>query len=127
MLYRPSSRRSTCVITPLHPMGYTAGRPSYSCSHPGFRRAMPIIRSLDRASATISRYLGSKMCSGRKTFGNRTTLGSGKIGKRSDMLQVPGARWQVHPAPFVSVNCLRLLIHVVHEDVLTERVRRGEV
>jgi len=43
------------------------------------------MRSLSTASATISRYRGSKMCSGRKTLGKRTTFGSGKIGSRSDM------------------------------------------
>src|SRR5712671_1534298 len=72
---------------------------------------MPIIRSLAAASATISRYRGSKMCSGRKTFGKRTTFGSGKSAKSSAM----------------SVNSLGLLVHVVHEDVLAERVRRREV
>ena len=47
---------------------------------------MPISRSLASASATISRYRASKMCSGRNTFGKRTTFGSGKIGGgRSNM------------------------------------------
>src|SRR5688572_2273432 len=38
------------------------------------------MRSLASASLTIARYLGSKMCSGRNTFGKSTTFGSGKIG-----------------------------------------------
>src|SRR5262245_50293703 len=69
-------------------------------------------RSLASASAVIARYRGSKMCSGRNTFGKRTTLGSGNRGTRSDT---------------ASVNRLRLLVHVVHQDVLAEGVRRGEV
>jgi hypothetical protein len=34
-------------------------------------------------------YRGSKMCSGRKTFGKRTTLGSGKRGRRSKVSNRP--------------------------------------
>src|SRR5882672_12291261 len=74
---------------------------------------MPIIRSLATASAIISRYRGSKMCKGRKTLGKRTTFGSGNSGKRSDTAHL--------------MNRLRLLVHVVHQDVLPERVRRREV
>jgi hypothetical protein len=39
-----------------------------------------MMRSPASASPTIVRYRGSKMCSGRKTLGNRTTFGSGKRG-----------------------------------------------
>src|SRR6266487_3107203 len=46
---------------------------------------MPIIRSLAMASATISRYRGSKMWSGRNTFGKSTTFGSGNNGSKSDI------------------------------------------
>src|SRR5687767_4728630 len=41
---------------------------------------MPMMRSPASASATIARYRRSKMCSGMKTFGKRTALGSGKMG-----------------------------------------------
>src|SRR5437868_3634503 len=68
-------------------------------------------RSVESASATISRYRGSKMCSGRNTFGKRTTFGSGKRGSRSIRL----------------VDRLGLLVHVIHQHVLAERVGRGEV
>ena len=53
--FYPSASRSKCVMTPLQPIGYTAGRPSYSGSHPGRSSAMPMSRSLSSASATISR------------------------------------------------------------------------
>src|SRR5262245_44150173 len=72
---------------------------------------MPISRSSASASATISRYRGSKMCRGRKTFGKSTIFGSGKSGRRSD----------------TSVNRFGLLVQVVHQHVLPERVRRREV
>ena len=39
-----------------------------------------MIRSPASASASMARYRGSKMCSGRNTFGKSTTFGSGKIG-----------------------------------------------
>src|SRR6478752_6875575 len=77
---------------------------------------MPMMRSPASASATISRYRGSKMWSGRKTFGNRTTFGSGKIGIASGSML--GAR---------SVNGPRLLVHVVHQHILPERVRGREI
>src|ERR1700704_5050779 len=73
---------------------------------------MPIMRSPVMASATISRYRGSKMWSGRNTLGKRTTFGNGNNGRRSDM---------------VLVDRFRFLIHVIHEHVLAERVGRGEV
>src|SRR5690349_18925518 len=41
---------------------------------------MPTSCAPSRASATIFRYRGSKMCSGIGICGNRTTLGSGKRG-----------------------------------------------
>src|SRR5882724_7346965 len=57
---------------------------------------MPSIRSAASASVIISRYRGSKMCRARKTLGKRTTLGSGKSGRKSDMVlgagcEEPGA------------------------------------
>src|SRR5882724_8366048 len=73
---------------------------------------MPIMRSPVMASATIARYRGSKMCSGRNTLGKRTTFGSGNSGRRSDM---------------VLVDRFRFLIHVIHEHVLTEGVGCGEL
>src|SRR6266545_5808731 len=97
---------------------------------------MPIMRSLPTASATISRYRGSKMCSGKNTFGNRTTFGSGKIDSRSDITELPIADCRlliyfqsaiINLQSAVSVNRLRLLVHVVHQDVLAERIRRREV
>src|SRR5262245_46326055 len=98
---------------------------------------MPTRRSPASTSLTIWRYRGSKMCSGRKTFGKRTTLGSGKSGRSSDIadcrlqidwrLQIQSALCNLKSAISASVNCLRLLVHVVHEHVLSERVRRREV
>src|ERR1700674_5051204 len=67
------------------------------------------------ASATISRYRGSNTWSGRKTFGKSTTLGSGNRGSRSDMCTT------------ALVNGLGLLVHVVHQDVLAQGIRRREV
>src|SRR4051812_19236277 len=75
---------------------------------------MPIIRSAAIASATMARYLGSKMCSGRHTFGKRTTLCSGKSGRRSDI-----SRSLMYGFCF--------LVHVVHQHVLTKGVGRREV
>src|SRR5882672_6495077 len=100
---------------------------------------MPIMRSPLIASAIICRYRGSKMCSGRKTLGKRTTFGSGNSGNRSDMGsgQVRSTKSEVRAryrhAPYFElctsylVNGLRLLVHVVHQDVLPERVRCREV
>src|SRR5690349_6081069 len=73
---------------------------------------MPMMRSSWSAWATMARYRGSKMCSGRKTLGNRTTFGSGKRGMEG------GSKL---------MNRLGLAIHVIHQDVLAERVRRREV
>src|SRR3954452_8290438 len=57
------------------------------------------------------------MWSGRNTFGNSTTLGSGKMGiAAGSMAGVPR-----------SMDGARLLVHVVHQHVLPERPRRGEV
>src|SRR5438105_10174319 len=74
-------------------------------------------RSPATASATIWRYRGSKMCNGRNTFGNRTTLGSGNSGSRSAMMR----------RALTLMDRLGLLVHVIHQDVLTERVRRREI
>ena len=41
---------------------------------------MPMISCPCDASRTMSRYRGSKMCSGKGTPGNKTTLGNGKTG-----------------------------------------------
>ena len=70
--------------------GRPAAGPRSRCSHPGRSSTMPIMRSPASASATISRYRGSKMCSGRNTFGKSTTFGSGKSGSRSDMVSAIG-------------------------------------
>jgi hypothetical protein len=40
----------------------------------------------------MSRYRGSKMCSGRKTPGKSTTFGSGKIGMEVGSMLVIGDR-----------------------------------
>src|SRR5687767_13352511 len=72
-----------------------------------------MIRSPASASVTMARYRASKMCSGMKTLGNRTALGSGKIG--------------IVAGSMTSVNRPRFPIHVVHEHVLAQGVRRGEV
>src|SRR3954464_2197171 len=100
-------------MSPAHPVAYTGGGRSQFASSPGRSSVIPMMRSPFSASATISRYRGSKMCSGRNTLGKSTTFGSGKSGSRSDM--------------FDSMNRLRLLVHVVHEHVLAKRVRRGEI
>src|SRR5580692_5759754 len=55
------------------------------------------------------------MWSGRKTFGKRTVVGRGNNGSKSAM------------ADCRLVYGLRLLVHVVHEHVLPERVRRREI
>src|SRR5688500_11935512 len=78
---------------------------------------MPMMRSPASASPSIARYRGSRMCSGRNTFGNSTTFGSGKSGIVVGSIE----------RGRVSVDRFRLAIHVVHQDVLAERVRRGEV
>src|SRR5215211_1664124 len=70
------------------------------------------------------------MCSGRKTFGNRTTLGSGKSGRKSDMKkpcksEVRSQKSEVRSQ--TSVNRLRLLVHVIHQHVLAKRVGRREI
>src|SRR5438045_9051923 len=75
------------------------------------------------------------MCSGRKTFGKRTTLGRGNSWSRSDIrLQTPNFNLTLKLRLLSSnfqvptlVDCLRLLVHVIHQDVLPERVRRREV
>src|SRR5688572_2184497 len=41
---------------------------------------MPMMRSPFSASATIARYRGSKMCSGRETSGNNIVTSRGKMG-----------------------------------------------
>src|SRR5687767_15556648 len=80
---------------------------------------MPISRSPSRASATISRYLGSKMWSGRNTLGNITTFGSGKIG--------------IVGGSIAAVQCERsvdrpaLVVHIVHQHILAERPWRREI
>src|SRR2546425_6081565 len=122
------------------------------------------------ASATISRYRGSKMWSGRNTFGKSTTFGSGNKGSKSDIgdqLSVfiaqrfgqlaasfatkptkPRKHEEAIPCSldlssswvpsclrdFVvafrgldSMNRLRFLVHVVHQDVLAERIRGREI
>src|SRR5262245_14029737 len=92
------------------------------------------MRSPDNASFTICRYRGSKMCSGRNTLGNITTFGSGKIG-----IVAGSIMWSFrHLASWLfghlvtgsfrlSVNRARLLLHVIRQHVLAERVRRSEV
>src|SRR5438477_9538620 len=78
------------------------------------------------------------MCSGRKTLGKRTTLGSGKIGKSSDIAAARIAEVRLQTADSmvqsfctlksaISVNGLGFLVHVVHQHVLTQSVRRREI
>src|SRR5579863_9270345 len=64
------------------------------------------------------------MCRGRNTLGKRTTFGSGKIGSSSDM---GTTSYFVLLVLRTLMNRLRLLVHVVHQDVLAEGVRRREV
>ena len=88
MLYRPSASCSTCVITPLQPIGIDR-RPSLVVLLPARAAAAPS-RSCGRPRSRpppSSRYRGSKMCSGRNTLGKRTTFGSGKR-RRSDMFDL---------------------------------------
>src|SRR5689334_19757314 len=73
-----------------------------------------MIRSPFSASSTIFRYRGSKMCSGRKTFGKSTTFGSGKIG-------IVGGSMSG------SVDRAGLLVHVIHQHVSAQRAGRREV
>src|SRR3990167_9483273 len=58
------------------------------------------------------------MWSGRKTLGKSTALGSGKMGISG------GSMWCSGPG---SVHRPRLLRHVVHQHVPSQRARRGEV
>src|SRR4029079_19771334 len=64
------------------------------------------------------------MCSGRNTFGNSTTLGSGKIGIVGGSMSIADCRIRSLQS---SMYCPRLLVHVVHEHVAAERARRREV
>ena len=81
-----------------------------------------MMRSPARASASIFRYRGSKMCRGRNTDGKRTTLGSGKIGIVDGSIMVlggprrdgaarrrapPGARGQCTVRVFLSRKSIR--------------------
>ena len=63
------------------------GRPSFVVVFPSGPQQHHADHAVARqsASATISRYRGSKMCSGRNTLGKRTTFGSGNSGSRSDI------------------------------------------
>src|SRR5262245_33291849 len=79
---------------------------------------MPIRRSPSRASLTIARYRGSKMCSGSSAAGKSTTLGSGNNGSSVGSMSSVVSRLVDRP---------RLLVHVVHQDVLAQRIRRREI
>src|SRR5687768_15595828 len=77
---------------------------------------MPMMRSPCSASATMARYRVSKTCSGMNTLGNSTAFGSGKSG-------IVGGSME----PAASMDGLGLPVHVVHQDVLPERIRRREI
>src|SRR5688572_4839781 len=89
---------------------------------------MPISRSPSSASATMARYLGSKMCSGSCVAGKSTTLGSGKRGISDGSMSVPTIAYGPSPMDHgLLVNRPRLLVHIVHQHVLSQRVWRREV
>src|SRR6187551_2055719 len=63
------------------------------------------------------------MCSGRNTFGNSTTFGSGKSGMVGGSIDRSRRRGRSSSL----VNSPGLLVHVVHQHVLAERPRRREI